>query len=69
MACFVDVHALRAVSNVNSVDALSLCGTSAPPKPSGLANFTGTLLLLLEAFREANEMRRRAHLVRRIDSE
>jgi hypothetical protein len=69
MSCHVDINVLRPVSNVAQVDSLALYSTNSRPKRSGLATFIRVLLLLLEAFREAHEMRRHAQLVRRIDSE
>jgi hypothetical protein len=69
MSCHVDISALRAVSNVSQVDSIALYSTSAARKRSGLASIMRMLGLVSEAFREANEMRRHAHVVRRIDNE
>lgn len=68
MSCHVDIRALRAAS-VAQVGTLPLYGTSISSKRRDLTSFTRTLRLVLEVFQEANEMRRQAHLVHRIDNE
>ncbi len=69
MSCYVKTHALRHLPNIGNVDDLPVYSTSAPPKPSGLPSFMRILGLVLETFREATEMRRNAHLIRRIEDQ
>jgi len=69
MSCYVDIHALRHAPNIGKVDDLPVYSTSAPPKRGGLASLLRILILVLETFQEAKEMRRHAHLARHIEDQ